>query len=345
VACKLGCDPRYDVSITYRGGKAAVGTFEFERLQWARELNDVSEARVLIPPSCCGRLADADAWSHELHISRNGDEVWAGPIVTAAACRSGTTIVARDMLEWLGHRVIHEGHVWPEDPGVGAVQAAVELIEDGFAPDDPEVLKYLHAVGIGVVGGREYPANSAYVLDALKDLAKGALDFTAVGRRIVVLPQGASLGRTTILTCDAFQGDVCTASDGLAAVTRGVVTGDEETGVTGSYGGVDPYYGLLEALVEDTAIKSNATAAAQARGMVNGRPPVLVQPPDSGSLAPDAPVCLEQLVPGVTVPVVVDCTCRTVAQDLRLTSLSVTVDAAGERVSPVLSPIGVDVAA
>lgn len=344
MACRLGCDPEYQVSITYRGGGASLGVFDFERLTWGRELDDVSEARVTIPPSCCGRLSEASAWSHELHISRNGIEQWVGPIVTPISCRSGTTIIARDMLEWLAHRVIHSDHSWT---AIGAVQAAVELIQDGFEPDDPQVLKYLQQVGIGVVGDREYKANAKYVLDALKDLANGSLDFTTIGRRIVVMNSGASLGETTLLTCDHFQGDVCTTADGQATVTRGVVTGDTETGVVGEYGGVDGYFGLLEKLVEDTSVKSNATAADQARGMVNGAnpPPLLVQPPDNGSLSPDAPVCLEQLVPGVTVPVVVDCTCRTVAQDMRLTGLSVTVDASGESVSPRLTPVGLDIAA
>lgn len=344
MACKLGCDPTYQVSITYRGGGGSLGEFDFDRLTWERKLDDVSEARVTLPASCCGTLTQARSWSHELHISRDGDEVWCGPIIAIPSCRSGTTIVAHDMLEWLDHRVIHNDHTWT---GIGAVQAAVELIEDGFAPDDPNVLEYLLQVGVGVVGDREYLANSKIVLAALKDLANGSLDFTAIGRRIVVMNSGASLGRTTLLTCDAFQGDVCTTDDGLATVTRGVVTGDTETGVVGSYGGVDPYFGLLEKLAEDTAIKSAGTATDQARGMVNGAnpPPLLVQPPDNGALSPDAPVCISQLVPGVTVPVSVDCTCRTAQQDMRLTGLSVTVDATGESVSPLLTPVGLDTAA
>jgi hypothetical protein len=195
-----------------------------------------------------------------------------------------------------------------------------------------------------VVGGREYLANSKYVIDALNDLARGSLDYTTIGRRVILMPSGWSLGRTSLLTCEHFQGDVCTTEDGYAAATRGVVKGKEDSGVLGSAGGVDPYFGLLEVLVSDDRITSSATAADQARGLVNGAnpPPLLVQPPDGSALAPDAPVTLAELIPGMTVPLSLNCTCRTASQDMRLMKLRVTVDASGEKVAPLLTPIGFD---
>lgn len=320
-----------------RGGQE-IAELDFTQLQWGRVLNDVSEATVQLPPNadCCGKLADVYPWAHELAISRDGDEAWTGPVRIIADCTSGMVIKASDVLGWTERRVIHNDLTWA---AIGAVQAARELLEDGYLPDDPDVLKYLFTVGTGVVGGRSYLANSKYIIDALKDLAKGSLDFTTIGRRVVLMPSGHELSRLPLLTCDHFAGDVCTSLDGDDAATRTVVTG---LGVTGTAGGVDPFFGLIEQLVDDQRIGLQSTADGQAAGLLEGRnpPPLLVQPPQGSGLAPDSPVCLADLVPGVTVPVSVNCTCRSALQDMRLTALSVTVDASGETIAPTLAPLG-----
>lgn len=343
MACRLGAcrADSYRVTLRDRTGPSIL-ELDFEQLDWDRRLNQVSEATVQVPSSCCGKLGEVWPWRHELSVSRDGDEVWTGPVETIANCATGGIVVkAKDMLGWLEHRVIHNDHDWTALPGIGAVPAAAELIEDGFAPDDPDVLKYMVQLGgVGVVGGRSYLANSKYVIDALTDLAKGSLDFTTIGRRIVLMPAGYALGQTALLTCEHFAGDVCTSVDGAATATRAVVTGN---GVTGTAGGVDPYFGLLERLVDDQRIGRQSTADGQAAGLLLGvnPPPVLVQPPQGGNgLAPDSPVCLADLVPGVTVPVSVNCTCRTALQDMRLNQLSVSVTAEGETVAPLLTPLG-----
>ena len=337
--CKLGCAANYEVSITYRGGSQPLGVFEPEVVVWGRVQDDFSEARIDLPASCCGKLEQVRSWSHEVHIARDGEEVWCGPVVVPSNCRSGNVIIARDMLWWEARRVIHEDHV---SAAQGAVSIARDLIVDGFAPDDPNVLAYLDTAGVGVISDREYLANSKYVLDALKDLAKGGIDFTAIGRRIVVRPQGTSLGRTAILNCEHFQGDVCASDNGLQAATKAIITGE---GVTGEAGGVDPYFGLVEVLHNDTTITSASTAADQARAIVaaGNPPPLLVQPPDNAALSPDSPVCMSELVPGVTVPVVLDCVCRPVAQDLRLSKLTVRWDSTGEQVGVLLQPVMAEV--
>lgn len=341
MACRLGsCKAdSYRVVVRDRTGPEIV-ELDFEQLDWDRRLSGISEATVQIPAGCCDRLADVWPWRHELAINRDGEEVWTGPVRVLPNCTSGNVLKATDVLGWLQKRVIHNDHDWTPLPGIGAVPAAVELIQDGYEPDDPNVLKYLTSVGgDGVVGGRSYLANSKYVIDALNDLAKGSIDYTTIGRRVVVMPSGYELSRTTLLTCDNFQGDICTTLDGDSAVTRAVVTG---LGVTGTAGGVDDYFGLLEVLVDDQQIGRQATADGQAAGLLQGAnpPPVLVQPPQGSGLTPDTPICLEDLVPGITVPVSVTCTCRTALQDMRLSQLSVSVTADGETIAPLLVPLG-----
>jgi hypothetical protein len=349
MACVLGCDPVYELLVTNRCGKATVTNLaNFERLTWGRVLDDVSQASVTMPGNCCDQLADVRSWANELHIIRNGEEVWAGPIVTQPNCRSGVTFVAWDVSGWLDRRVIRARTCF--DPACGGIAVdgpgiAERLVRAAFAPDDPCVLPTLTVIRGGPAQERDYLEASNYVMPALKDLAKGALDFTTIGRRIVLMPEGHLLGRTALLSCDSFGGDVCTTEDGLGLATRAFVQGklpDNTTPVVGSSGGVDPFYGLVEVLVQDDSVRTEQAARNQAAGIVNARnpAPVLVQAPAGSALDPDAPVCINELVPGVEVPVLMDCTCRQVAQSMRLTKLDVTVDATGELVSPLLTPSG-----
>lgn len=349
MACMLGCAPVYEVLVTNRCGKATVANLgNFERLTWGRVLDDVSQASVTMPGNCCEELANVRSWANELHIIRDGEEVWAGPIVTQPNCRSGVTFVAWDVSGWLDRRVIRARTCFDPDCGGVATDGpgiAERLVTAGFAPDDPCVLPLLTTIRGGPTQERDYLAASNYVMPALKDLAKGALDFTTVGRRIILMPEGYLLGRTALLSCESFGGDVCTTEDGLGLATAAWVQGklaDNVTTVVGSSGGVDPFYGLVEVLQQDDTVRTVQAANRQAAGIVNARnpAPVLVQAPSGSALDPEAPVCISQLVPGVEVPVMMDCTCRQVAQSMRLTKLDVTVDASGELVSPLLIPSG-----
>lgn len=347
MSCTLGScfADSYRVTIRDRTGVEILELTDCDQIDYDRRLNDRSEATVsgLINAECCERLDKVRTWRCDLAIARDGEEVWVGPIRVVPNTIGRVTIKATDVLGWLERRVIHTLHDWTALPGVGSVQAALELIQDGFGPDDPNVLKWVKTYGVGVMGGWTYPAYSNYVFNVLAELAKGSIDFTAIGRRIVIMPNGYKLGQTPLLTCDNFQGnDLATTEDGDAFTSKSYVTG---LGVTGIAGGVDPYFGLVETLVDDQQIGRQTTADGKAAGLIVNPPPLLVQPPNGSSLSPDTPVCLKDLVPGVTVPVHIDCTCRAASQDMRLTQLKVTVTAAGEKISPLLTPVGVAVGA
>ncbi len=338
---ELGCSSDYHVLIVDRQTQTTLMEVEFDRLTWQRTRDTTSQATVTVPYNCCGKLADARSWRSELHVIRDSDEVWSGPIVLMPGCRSGTTIVAEDMFAWLGKRVIHANHVFPASPPVEIAEA---LVRDGLLPDDPGLLDSLMVIAGGTAQEREYDANSAYVLDSLEDLAKGGIDFTALGRRLILMPEGHVLGRTSLLTCENFLGDLCVTDDGGDAATRAVVTGkaaDGTTVVSGSSGGVDDYYGLLEVLLDDSSVKTAAAAATQAAGLVAASQPdrLLVQPPEGNALDPKSPVTISELVPGVEIPLAIDCTCRTAHASMRLVKLDVTVDADGERVVPQTEPL------
>lgn len=344
MAGPLGANPEYVALITDRCNKATLAEVKFEQLTWGRVLDDVSEAKLTVPAGQCDKLGDVRAWRHELHVIRNNDEVWCGPVVTPVPCRSGMTLVAQDPFGWLGVRVVHNTLCYSTDCGgapAPGVLLAQRIVRDALEPDDPCLLEWVQAIGAGTPQERTYLANSGYSLAALQDLAKGGCDFTAIGRRMILMQEGYELAQLPMLTCDHFAGDVCTSDDGFGAASRAVVTGkaaDGTTVVTGTAGGVDDYLGLVEVLLNDDSVRTAAAATTQAQGLLSPIAPLLVQPPQGSGLTPDAPVGINDLVPGVMVGVTLSCTGRDATANLRLTKLDVTVDASGETVQPLLQP-------
>ncbi len=108
----------------------------------------------------------------------------------------------------------------------------------------------------------------------------------------------------------------------------------------------DPYYGLLQGIQKaDSALVVGTTGvlAAAALNVVQGAyPPPITLSADGLQLAATAPVTIEELVPGIVVPVYADCLCRPIAQEFVLAKVEVTVNQDGESVVPTLISLGAD---
>ncbi|MFD1937571.1 MULTISPECIES: hypothetical protein [Nonomuraea] len=339
----LGCAEEYTVGIYDRTGGRQYGTVEASALDWSRLLDDTSEANVAVPyqgAECCQLLGDARTWCNELAVFRDQTLVWQGPLVKIQHRGDETLLQACDVTQWLFRRKIR---ALLDFTGTNKADLAVigqRLIEHGFAPDDPNVLAYLMVSASGIIGERKYAKNSGYVLDQLRELARTGLDFTALGRRILLMGEGP-LGRLPGLTDEHFVGPLSVIEDGLAAITHATVIGK---GVTAQAGGVGAC-GLLEFIATEEEIQDIASAQAEANALVAaGNPaPLFLEVPDDSQLAPEAPVGINDLIPGVVIPVTSEATCRTVAADLRLIRLKVTfTENDGEKVGITLAPPGID---
>jgi hypothetical protein len=341
----LGCADDYQVAIYDREGEAQRGEVEPSEVTWTRVLDDTSEAQVTVPYAgidCCQLLGDTRTWCNTLVISRDGDRVWEGPITRISYTDEETVISARDVSQWLFRRKIRELLAFTA-PQQDLAYIAEALIQHGLAPDDPNVLPYLHVLPSGIVGARSYAADSGYVLDALRELGRTGVDWTALGRRIIISGE-QPLGRLATLSDEDFLGQLTIVEDGLAAATDATVIGK---GVRGHAGGMGAC-GLLEVLVTEEEILDTSSAQAEAQAIVNaGYPsPIYLEVPDGVQLASDAPVSISDLIPGVVIPVASERTCRTVAADLRLLKVTASFTAdAGERVGVSLAPAGVDTTA
>lgn len=307
-------------------------------VEWTRVLDDTSTARITIHPEgdCCGRLSLVRSWRHKLVIFRDGRPVWEGPILTIDWRLGVVDIVAGDVLAWLDRRVPHKDM---DFVATDLTDIAKELIEDGFAPDDPghEVM----VVGkTGILGSRSYEEDKDQTGDHLRDLAETGLDYTAVGSTIVLLPEDHTAVVGALTDADMPEGLV-TSEDGASLATRWVVHGDEDTNIKGEAGGTDEYYGLLERSLDNTSILDNdsATAAALSRLRSAYPVPAFIDTEDV-TLSPDAAVDVPKLVPGWCLDVSSTRTCRKIAQRLKIVGVKVVEDGDGEKVQVQLAPTG-----
>ncbi|MFF1468070.1 hypothetical protein [Streptomyces mirabilis] len=336
-----GCGTHQAMVLDRSGATVAVANV-LTSVEWTRVLDGVSTAQATINPDgdCCGRLGRISTWRSRLVIFRDGQYVWDGPITGITWSLGEVEIRAQDALAWLGDRVPHENKAFTN---ADLSEIAEWLIEDGYRPDDPG-----HTVEVvgkaGVSGSRSYSAGIGQTLDHLGQLAEAGIDYTAIGSKILLLPETHLVPVGRLSDTDLPDG-LEVSEDGTGLATRWIVAGSEGSGVIGTAGGIDPYYGLHERYVEQTEITDQASAdqAAGARQRASGTVPVVIDT-QQVTISPEAAVNVPSLVPGWCLDVTSASTCRTVRQRLKITGLRVA-ETGGNDNNPGSESVQVQVAA
>lgn len=326
----VGCVSHH-YTVTDREGGLVTASGILQSIQYSRVLDDVSTAQAVIGVSgsgdnCCAELGGIRSWRHWLSVYRGGVFIWSGPITSVDWAWDRVTVNASDIIGLLDRRVPHQDFAFTD---TDLTEIARQLIEDGFAPDDPG-----HTVTIvgpaGVTGGREYAVNIGQTADHLRDLADTGMDFTAVGANIVLLPEDhcAVVGR---LSDEDLPEGVTVTEDGASLATRWVVAGSEDSGAVGTAqdttSALGTYYGLLEQYVEQTSITDQSSADQAARAKLNASLPVpTVIDTQNVTLSPTANVDVLALVPGWCLDITTSSTCRTITQRLKITGLQISED-------------------
>jgi hypothetical protein len=345
-------------------------------LRWGRVRDDISGTTLRtsgFDQDCCELLASLRCWMHELVVFRDGVRVWEGPVTRIGYEQDRVEIEAKDVMAYVYRRVMRTGYndaYRLVKAGVGGapdaylgllsvVRRAGLLVTQALAPYDPNVLPYLTAI--------EYPsdAREARVVanwsrscwEEIDDLAATAgLDYTTVGRRIILWDTHRAIGRLPEMRDGDFSDSTIVTEYGMQLATFFAVTNG--SGVVGTYevkAKTHPY-GPVEQLASsysDSAAASGETltpaqlAAAQrsmveqAERNISGRwpAPLIVRIPDNSTINPNANIGFQQLIPGVWLPLRSVNTARKVLQWQKLDSVEVEVDASGgEKVHVVLSP-------
>src|SRR5665213_2817104 len=140
----LGCGIARAEIWTKGGTQRVLDLPNITATEWTRVRSDTSDGSVTldgsaiaIDPACCAVLGSIRPWKHELHIYRDNERQWLGPITEIDA--NTMTIKARDITAWLDRRFIHEQHQYGgTQANQGSRDSVVifqDIVTDGYAPD------------------------------------------------------------------------------------------------------------------------------------------------------------------------------------------------------------------
>lgn len=346
---RLGCGIS-QAFITWKCGSPRLCSLQgATEIRWDRRLDDISEAEVVISLSgsvddtCCECLGDIEPWCHELHIERDGEVVWLGPITEVAYGFEKVTIRAKDLLGWATVRVADDDIDFTVPADIVTIAQAV--LTEAFSEDqDPCTFISATPAG-GDPTGWKSEAFSATAFDQLEQLSNIKLNYTAIGRTIILGGEDLPLAPIATLTDDMILSEVVLTKSGLLQGNRWWVryTGDEGPPITPGVGQVDfQCYGLIERLrPNDDGIEDATTAneVAQAYADALGTAPRLLELEVGARLSPETPWDIMDMIPGTRVDVALDRLCVDARQSFRLEGMAVRQSVDGEEVSLSLSPV------
>lgn len=373
----LGCGT-HRVQVFRRGGSKYVGEIRgITHLDYSRVRDDISTAQVVISGwdiDCGNLLAKLQCWAYEVVIWRNNgyseDRVWEGPITLLTYENDKVTIDAKDVMAYAYRRIIKQKMT---DVGTGngttVVDRARRVLQNVFAPDDPNLLGYLRVLARGddAMQYRSTPAYSRTAFEEIDDMAANAgLDYTTVGRSIMLWGTKHRIGTLPEFTDEDLGNSPIVSEYGMSMANRYVVS--DGNGVWGEatkgldVSGNDETYGLVEMLSSTWASDSPSASGTYtqaglatvidsfesfaARSIADRYPPpVVVRIPDNTSLNPGAVISIQHLVPGVVIPLRSTKTLRTVVASQKLDSVKVVEEGGKETVSITVSPFSQDDAA
>lgn len=252
-------------------------------------------------------------------------------------------------------------------------ERAMMIAMNALAPDDPNVLPYLTVMQTDTDArqSRVMADYSRTAWEEIDDLAATAgLDYTTVGRRIILWDTHKPIGKLPEMRDGDFSEPPVVTEYGMLLSNYFAVTNG--SGVWGAVTATEPdedfpedpekrhpvprrYYGMIEQLASaygeaagggtDTLTPAQTeqlrvALRSQAARNISGRwpTPLVVRVPDNAALNPEVNVGINQLVPGVWIPLRATGTCRPVAQMQKLDSVSVEFASEGESVRVVMSP-------
>lgn len=343
-----------------RGGEHRISEiWPLERVRWERVRDDVSGANLYSPlpdPACHAALGTIEPGRHEIVVFRNGQRMWEGPVTLTTEQGRGITIDARDVAHYCGRTIMRSAYNNAYPKITQATERLEYIIRHELARKenlDP---------GVNVVANldvrthkktaktsRSTKAYQSYVLDEMEAMAwRGGIDYTVIGRRIVINDVDDNIGEGPMVTEADFFGEIAITTYGMELATRSAVT--DGMGHWGAFGGNDPFYGeveLLHSSYDEDAENASATEmtkkemVAQAKRNMSGRypAPVILRVPQNSTLTAEAVEnLLDFLVPGVRFPVRATNSFRQLEQVQKLDRVVFEETEKGEKVNVTFSP-------
>lgn len=347
---RLGCAVN-KAHVTWRCGSPRLCSLTgATEIFYTRVLDDISEAQITITLSgsddiCCECLGDIEPWCHELHITRDGEDPWMGPITEITYGYETVVIKALDILGWLQVRVAEIDLPAPPGPE-DLTTIAQQIIDVAFADDGdgPCALDYVVAQPTGIVLDLLFPAFTDNAFEQLDQLSDLGLDFTVVGRSIVLGPEDFPVAPIATLKDEHILGDIQLTKNGLLQGNRWFVHFTGDNNLPAMREAPVQCYGRIERLrSEDAALQNLADAEETAQIYVDATAtaPRLIEIPGGSQLSPETPWTLAEMIPGARVDVSLTKLCVDATQSFRLVGVEVHQNAEGEKISVSLSPVNI----
>lgn len=343
-----------------RGGEVRISEiFPLMRCRWERVRDDVSTANIFAPrpdPRCLTALKEIEPGRHEIAIFRNGIRVWEGPVTLTTEQGPAITIDARDVCHYAGRTIMRSAYNNKYPKITVAVKRLEFIMRHELARKEAlnpgiNVLKYLDVRNLpgSAKSSRSTKKYEQYVLDEMEEMAwRGGIDYTTVGRKIILFDTDDNIGEGPQITEADFIGDIAITAYGMELATYSAV--NDGLGHWGAHGGTDPYYGQIELLHSAFSNDSDTQAATaisvkeltkQAKRNMSGRfpTPVVLRVPQNSTLTPAAiDRLMDFLVPGVRFPVRATSTYRQLEQVQKLDRIVFEETEEGESAQITLSP-------
>jgi hypothetical protein len=359
----LNCESTL-IKVMDRGGETALfDIVPYLKLKYTRVRDDISTCSIAVSTDdvdCCANLAKLEAGRHEILIMRNGVRVWEGPIVRITYSSSVVEIEARDVWHYVYRTILQSeyNNAYPAtDFATERVRTILETeLGRGWEAVSPPVniVPYLDVrtdVDTANTSRLTLPFEKT-AWEEIDDMAaRSGIDYTCIGRSLIVFDTNYVLGRTVALTDADFDGEIIVSQYGMNLCTFSAVTDGQ--GHWSATKVEDDYYGPWEMLetsysVQDT-IQCSVEGADDAaygemheqtvRNLNNRYPsPVVVRVPDNSRLNPDTGLTINDLVPGVRIPLSATQTCKKLAQEQKLDKVTFTLENNDEVITVVMSP-------
>jgi hypothetical protein len=345
------------------------------RVKWERRRDDISVGTVWISAvnkECAQILGLLETNRTELVIFRGKKRVWEGPVNRITYEGDSVEVEAKDMMFYV-QRTIMRNEYDNRYPNQGKVLDRIDRIMTAEMARkealDPSCnilnhIRYIYASTPGVEDARTAAWTLPYEMTVFAHVDnyawRGGIDYTVVGRSIMFFDAHERIGQTPMVTADDFIGNPIITQYGAELTTYVAMTDGKghwgDAGYAAEPGkpfGVDPYYGEWEVLhqaydenastpdPEDDNNPSVAEMESQARrSYVQGmRPALVVRIPDNTRLNPNGVLTVDDLVPGVWIPLTATLPGRTISQMQKLDTMTVEETAEnGEEIKVTLSP-------
>lgn len=366
----LTCE-KHTAFIYDRGGIRQIGALDgLVRVKWGRTRDDISTGTVyLLTPSlkCSEMLGRVEAGRHELVIFRGARRIWEGPIMRQALRRTQVEIEAHDVARYVNRTISHNEYDnrYPNNgPVIDRMDRVFVAELSRKEAQDPPINVLQHMQLIRATPPQTEAGTAAHsipfdqtVFEMLDEYAaRGGIDYTVVGRAILMFDVHTKIGQTAMVSEDDFIGEPILTQYGSELATRVAMTDGK-----GNYGvypplnaPIDPYYGEWEVLhyaygenagpvdpnnPDDGPTVAEMTSQAERTYNQSKVPPWVVRVPDNTRLNPNGVLSIDDLVPGVQIPLTISVPGRTVSQMQKLDSMTVEETAnQGEVIKVTLSP-------